>query len=40
VRAFVAAVNALRPAATKGQFIRKVSLANTMGPGVNIDPAL
>jgi len=40
VRAFVAAVNALRPAATKGQFIRKVSLANTMGPGVNVDPAL
>ncbi|MBM3984084.1 MAG: 50S ribosomal protein L1 [Planctomycetes bacterium] len=40
VRAFVAALNALRPAAAKGHFIRKVSLANTMGPGVNVDPAL
>jgi large subunit ribosomal protein L1 len=40
VRAFIAAINALRPAATKGTFIRKVSLANTMGPGVSIDPAL
>jgi large subunit ribosomal protein L1 len=40
VRAFVAAVTALRPAATKGQFVRKISLANTMGPGVNVDPAL
>jgi large subunit ribosomal protein L1 len=39
VRAFVAALNALRPAAAKGQFIRKLSLANTMGPGVNVDPA-
>jgi len=40
VRAFVAAVNALRPASAKGQFVRKISLANTMGPGVNVDPAL
>ncbi len=40
VRAFVAAVNAMRPAAAKGQFVRKISLANTMGPGVNVDPAL
>jgi large subunit ribosomal protein L1 len=39
VRAFLAAMNALRPASAKGQFIRKVSLANTMGPGVNVDPA-
>ena len=40
VRAFIAAINAMRPAAAKGQFIRKVSLANTMGPGVNVDPAV
>lgn len=40
VRAFVGALQALRPAAAKGQFIQKVSLANTMGPGVNVDPAL
>jgi large subunit ribosomal protein L1 len=40
VRAFVGALQALRPSAAKGQFIQKVSLANTMGPGVNVDPAL
>jgi len=39
VRAFLGAVSALRPASAKGEFIRKVSLANTMGPGVNVDPA-
>jgi large subunit ribosomal protein L1 len=39
VRAFLAALTAQRPAATKGQYITKVSLANTMGPGVTIDPA-
>jgi large subunit ribosomal protein L1 len=40
VRAFVGALNALRPATTKGAYIKKISLANTMGPGVTIDPAL
>jgi len=40
VRAFLAAVAALRPASAKGHFIRSVSLANTMGPGVDIDPGL
>lgn len=40
VRAFLAAVTALRPASAKGNFIRSVSLANTMGPGVDIDPGL
>ena len=40
VRAFITAINAMRPASAKGQFIRKVSLANTMGPGVNVDPAV
>jgi large subunit ribosomal protein L1 len=39
VRAFLGAVNALRPASAKGQFIQKVSLANTMGPGVLVEPA-
>ena len=39
VRAFLNALTAQRPAAAKGQFITKVSLANTMGPGVNVDPA-
>lgn len=40
VRAFLSAVSALRPASAKGNFIRSVSLANTMGPGVDIDPGL
>jgi large subunit ribosomal protein L1 len=39
VRAFLAALTAQRPAAAKGQYIKKVCLANTMGPGVTIDPA-
>ncbi|MFB3883416.1 MAG: 50S ribosomal protein L1 [Armatimonadota bacterium] len=28
-----------RPASTKGQFIRKVTVSTTMGPGVDVDPA-
>lgn len=28
-----------RPAAARGRFIRKVSIASTMGPGVKVDPA-
>jgi large subunit ribosomal protein L1 len=40
VKAFLGAVNALRPASAKGQFIQKVSLANTMGPGVLVEPAV
>ncbi|MGQ0552178.1 MAG: 50S ribosomal protein L1 [Planctomycetota bacterium] len=40
VQAFLAALTLQRPAATRGEFIRKVSLAPTMGPGVTVDPAL
>ncbi|MHC5212930.1 MAG: 50S ribosomal protein L1 [Planctomycetota bacterium] len=39
VRAFLAALTAQRPASAKGQYITKVCLANTMGPGVTVDPA-
>jgi large subunit ribosomal protein L1 len=28
-----------KPAAAKGRYIRKVTLATTMGPGINVDPA-
>jgi large subunit ribosomal protein L1 len=28
-----------KPAAAKGRYIRKVTLATTMGPGINLDPA-
>lgn len=30
----------LRPAATKGRYIRKITVSSTMGPGVNIDDNL
>jgi large subunit ribosomal protein L1 len=28
-----------KPAASKGRYIRKVTLTTTMGPGINVDPA-
>ena len=28
-----------KPASSKGRYVRKVSLASTMGPGVHVDPA-
>lgn len=35
--AFIAAVNKARPSTAKGVFIRKISLASTMGAGVMVD---
>lgn len=29
-----------RPAATKGQYVKKVVIATSMGPGINVDPVL
>ncbi|UJF23765.1 50S ribosomal protein L1 [Suttonella sp. R2A3] len=37
LRALVAEVNKLRPAAAKGVYLKKASLSTTMGPGVSID---
>ncbi len=37
VRAFVSAVNRAKPAGAKGQYLRKIALSSTMGPGVTID---
>jgi large subunit ribosomal protein L1 len=37
VRAFVEAVNRAKPAGAKGTYLKKVSLASTMGPGVSVD---
>jgi large subunit ribosomal protein L1 len=37
---FVGALQKARPAAAKGQFLRKVTISSTMGPGLQIDPAL
>ena len=38
-RAFSDAIVRNRPAATKGQYIRKLSMSTTMGPGVRGDPS-
>jgi len=37
VKAFVAAVQKGKPSGAKGQFIRRVALSSTMGPGVKLD---
>ena len=37
--AFAAAILRAKPAAAKGQFVRKMTLSSTMGPGLRIDPA-
>ncbi len=36
--AFVDAVKKARPAAAKGTYIRRVTIADTMGPGIKVDP--
>jgi large subunit ribosomal protein L1 len=39
VRAFVDAVARAKPTGAKGSYLKKVSLASTMGPGVSVDLA-
>ena len=39
VRAFVDAVARAKPSGAKGAYLKKISLASTMGPGVSIDVA-
>lgn len=39
IRAFLAEVVRLRPAAAKGTYIRSLTMSSTMGPGVRLDPA-
>jgi large subunit ribosomal protein L1 len=38
--ALINAVLKLRPAASKGRFVRAVSLSSTMGPGIKVDESL
>ena len=33
----VAALNKVKPAASKGAFLKKVTLSTTMGPGIRLD---
>ena len=40
VKAFVSAINKAKPAGAKGTYIKKVSLASTMGPGMKLDVAV
>ena len=37
VRAFVDAINKAKPSGSKGTYLKKVSIASTMGPGVKLD---
>mgnify|MGYP001583553505 CR=1 FL=1 len=42
VKNFAALIDALvraRPAAVKGQYLRSITIATTMGPGIKVDPA-
>lgn len=38
LNAMLDAVRRARPAATKGTYVRSVTLANSMGPGIKVDP--
>ncbi|HBN56192.1 MAG TPA: 50S ribosomal protein L1, partial [Lachnospiraceae bacterium] len=33
------AINKAKPAAVKGQFLKSITIAPTMGPGVKVNPA-
>jgi large subunit ribosomal protein L1 len=36
--ALMSAIRKARPSGAKGLFVRKITLASTMGPGVKVDP--
>ncbi len=40
VNTFIAAINRLKPASAKGQYIKNVAISATMGPSVRIDKTL
>jgi len=37
IQAFMDVINRLRPATTKGVYIKNISVASTMGPGIKVD---
>ena len=39
IRAFADAVQKAKPSGAKGQFINRIAISSTMGPGVKIEPA-
>jgi large subunit ribosomal protein L1 len=39
LRALIEALNKAKPAASKGQYLKKIAVASTMGPGVRVDQA-
>jgi len=38
LRAAVEEMERLKPASSKGRYLKKVAVSSTMGPGVRIDP--
>jgi large subunit ribosomal protein L1 len=40
LNALLEAIVKAKPAAAKGQYLRSVTVASTMGPGVKVNPAL
>ncbi|MCE7028592.1 50S ribosomal protein L1 [Jiella avicenniae] len=39
IRAFADAVNKAKPSGAKGNYVKRVAISSTMGPGVKIDPS-
>jgi large subunit ribosomal protein L1 len=39
VRALVEALTRSKPSGAKGQYIKKIAISSTMGPGVKIEPS-
>jgi large subunit ribosomal protein L1 len=40
VKAFLDKIVALKPAASKGTYLKTISISSTMGPGIKVDPLL